>query len=316
MRQFVVVGLCSVVIVGLAAGTSCMRDDGLQGGAAEPQGGRAGGPQTAPQGEPAGGTQQPVQAEGPGAGGDAGGPGVEAMREFGSTIAERVTSAFDGRVRDVHVDYLGTVAVRAGHFVVFSVRTEGDWDSGESGQTIELAFVVPRGEDQVFLALRLGESTEEPGASSTAALESFENLRLDHGMVRAEVSLLTGGAEFDTCPDCQAGREGATLRRRYSVICDPGEEPGYEECYRVPLSLEVVSPPVLVDDDGNRHPDPDAGSPDEFTVSLVLTDAGMARITLESGTLDPEYRDLPGERYIAELGAGGEASEVLEPSGE
>jgi len=269
-------------------------------------------------------TRRPVEAPGPEPAGEPAGeaPPPAASAE-GSTLDPEQQRALESLLRgrleefDFDVDepeltiaLLGGLAAEGGPVAAYRVEADGDSGSGASTQLL-IAILVPVEAGHLVGMIDIGISQSVPGSEETVQLDSFEGLRIDHDLVRAEIASTTGSAEFDTCSDCQGRRQWATIRQRSTILCPTGELEAELGCALVPTAGEVVTPGVVIDSDGSRHPmdDPD---PEPYELSLRIIDAQTFELSLVSGTLPRDQEQELGRQNLQEYTNGG----VLYPDDE
>lgn len=198
--------------------------------------------------------------------------------------------------------YVALGALASDENVVAMVARSGD-DMGRETVTLVVGLVEQDG--RRFFALPLGEASYEPGADASVVVALSSPLMLDHGVLRAELSVTTKDAEYSTCSDCQSRTESAEVLTRYALLCAQAPDELEYECTLIATALEIVASAGVVDDDGHRTAVP-AEDPPAYRLSLTVLDGHRVRLALVSGELEDDARTVLGEVEISELGSQGD----------
>ncbi len=199
------------------------------------------------------------------------------------------------------VEYLGQVSNESGTFVAFKGAV--DIDSGLTPEFVTLILATPRKGGHDYLVIQLGETLYMAGSADVAKLESFENFRFESGVVRADLSVITRYAEYDTCDDCQGRREYSHYRDGYVLTCGKQTwfERPFEECILTQTSCEIAEKGVETDENGDTAPLDPNPLDRLYKFSLAVVDKSRVKIRLVSGEANPDHESRAGEFNFTEL---------------
>jgi hypothetical protein len=221
------------------------------------------------------------------------------QQELEAVIRRRLEGNLDVDFSELRIVLLGSMMTDRGPIAAFRVEADGT-DGPDGAEQLLLVVTQPFESDVLINTVDLGLTTMVPGAEDIVRLESFEGLRVDHGMIRADVAVTTSSVEMDTCADCRGRRSWPTLRQRSAVLCVPDDEMGSLGCALVPMALDVVAAGVEIDSEGREHP-MNEEDPAPFQLSLEIIEGGSIRLTLSAGTLPSDQAELVGEHELVDF---------------
>ena len=186
------------------------------------------------------------------------------------------------RPADIHE--LGKVALENGEASILSV-----WSSSYplSEEFLVVAFPVEGGFRITTFEVGMRDETDH-GHEGESAISTTASALLDHGLLRAELSVVSSESYMDELMEgddfCYLVLSEPTTRDRYTLLCDPGTF----ECSLLHRAVEVVSPGSVGTDECEGFADlashqPQA-APTPWALSMRVENENEVRFGLLTGS--------------------------------